>query len=205
MTRAPSEPCREGPVPLAPMARTRGTSTTTEPGSRTHRSRRTQLTRLLGSTVVVGIILLWIFAFVDGTGDDSPDLLADTAWAARAESICSSLKATLPEAPERRDDETFEQRIARLQAENAGLRAMVADLAASAPAMVADRLVVDTWLADWDLHVRERTGYTADVVAADSGDAVFNGTAVEDVSITERMDTFATTNDMDSCQTLDGL
>ncbi len=187
------------------MARTRGTSTTTGPSPARIRSPRARLARLLGSTVVFAVILLWIFAFVDGTGDDSPDLLADTAWAAQAESICASVKAGLPEAPERRDGETFDQRIARLQAENAGLRTMVADLAASAPANDADRLVVDTWLADWDLHVRERIGYTADVVAADSGDAVFNGTAVEDVSITERMDTFATTNDMDSCQTLDGL
>jgi hypothetical protein len=159
---------------------------------------------VLGSTVVVGMIILWTFAFIDGSGNESPDLLADTAWAASAEAICAATKAGLPPIPERRDSEAITERVRRLEIENDGLVEMVAALGATRPAVEADRAIVDSWFADWDRHLRERIGYTAAIAAA-GVDAVFNGAADDKTSITERMDIFAATNDMQSCETPDDL
>jgi hypothetical protein len=153
---------------------------------------------------VFGVFLLWTFAFVDGKGNDSPDLLTDTAWTASAEATCAQTKAGLAPTPDRRDSETIEARVTRLQIENDALRGMVTALGATRPASEADQLLVSSWLADWELHVRERTGYTADIAAAGT-DAVFNGSADDKTSITERMDIFAATNDMPSCETPDDL
>jgi hypothetical protein len=171
------------------------------------RGRRITVGRVGALVVIVGILAMWGYVLGVrwfGTREiDRWDVVDDDAWVAGAAAACAPSAAALDgvDVPDASLDP--EQRGLAIQTTTDQLLARFALLEALAPTTSSDpddAAAIDAWLADWRLHLDERTAYAEALLTG--ADVVFNGTATEEgESITERMDAFAERNEIERCAT----
>ncbi len=157
---------------------------------------RTVVTLLL-IVVVAAIVAMWVYAFFFASGR-SADLLRDTTFAPRSQAICAAYKVKIDALPPARSAKTPQDRAVVLDQANELVAAQVAELGAVRPSDPDDLRLVNHWLSDWESYVRNRGAYADQLRSGKDGPF-----AVDDVGgqpITLRMDAFANTNSMSTCQ-----
>lgn len=156
--------------------------------------------RVAAVVVVLGLTLMWIYAFSGVAAKDPPDQLDDPAFAEAAEPVCAAARDELEALPAARDAESPEERAVTVRQANTVLTSMVDELdGLVAPGDDRDERITRLWLADWRTHLEDRAAYAESLAAGSTDPAEF--TARGGRSITATIDHFAEVNDMASCTT----
>jgi len=135
----------------------------------------------------------WALFLIDKTAVNK---FEDRAWAANAEEICAPVK----QAVRRLDLEATEDldgRAALVTRSTDMFAAMLDDLESPLPNDPKGQAIVPDWIADWRTLLDDRYTYAERLRAGDN--VPFTETPVQGVPITERIETFAGDNEMDSC------
>ncbi len=135
----------------------------------------------------------WALFFASKTAVNK---IEDVAWTERAEAICAPVKAEL-RALELRADPSLEVRADLVVQSTDLLAAMLDDIEAVGPSDAKGQAIVPDWIADWRTLVQDRYNY-ADRLR-DGQNVPFTETAVRNVPISERIETFAGDNEIPSC------
>ena len=148
---------------------------------------------------VILIVMMWAYILSpwSKTGD-VPTTLQDKTYAAQAEQLCAATQARIAELPPANTAKSPEERAGVLKQADAMVAELVHELHALQPKVTDDRQYTEQWLSDWDSYLASRQRYTA--ILATGEDARFTVQAEGGHPITERMDGFATLNNMPSCQ-----
>lgn len=183
---------------VLPRADERPTDTATNERS------RSRLALIALGVLVVGITAMYTYAFFFATRK-SPDRVPDRAWAASAEQICATDRQriyALPPARSFRDieplAEALRQRAVVLDQANAILAEQLADLKALPVADAGTQKLIDQWLADYGVYLRDRQIHADELKAGK--DTPFTETTYKGSPMSNRMDAFARVNLMRSCQ-----
>lgn len=156
--------------------------------------------RVAAVVVVLGLTLMWIYAFSGVAAKDPPDQLDDPAFTEAAEPVCAAARDELETLPAARDAESPEERAVTVRQANTVLTAMLDELdGLVAPGDDRDERITRLWLADWRTHLEDRAAYAESLAAGSTDPAEF--TARGGRSITATIDHFAEVNDMASCTT----
>lgn len=135
----------------------------------------------------------WALFLIDKTAVNK---FEDRAWAANAEEVCAPVKQAV-------------RRLDLLATEDLGGRADLVEQSTDMYAAMLDELesdlpddpkgaaIVPDWIADWRTLLQNRYDYAAELRAGN--EVPFTETPVQGVPITERIETFAGDNEMDSC------
>lgn len=167
--------------------------------------RRVTIPRLLLAISLLAIIVMWIYAIFLAPSA-SPELIADRAWAARAEVTCKAQRTriyALPNARSFKDvtprSEALRQRADVADQATGYVREMLQRLHADPPADAASVTLLGQWFHEWDVYVTDRDTHVAQFRAGQ--DPPFAQTANETGAPGPiRMDQFARTNKMADCQ-----
>ena len=171
------------------------------------RGRRITVGRVGAFVVIVGILAMWGYVLGVrwfGTREiDRWDVVDDDAWVAGAAAACAASATALDGVAVPDASLTPEERGLAIQATTDELLGRFALLEALPPTTSTDpddAVAIDAWMADWRVHLDERTAYAQALLGG--ADVVFNGTATDEgESITERMDAFAHRNEIEGCDT----
>ena len=146
----------------------------------------------IGAIIFIGF-WTWALFFADKTAVNK---IGDEAWAARAETICEPIKRQVrlldlessPDLDERADLVTQSTDL---------LAQMIDDVTAVEPSDEKGKAIVPDWAADYRTLIADRYAYADQLRSGTDGPVT--ETAVRNVPITERIETFAGDNDMPSC------
>jgi hypothetical protein len=146
----------------------------------------------------IGVVLFvgfwtWALFFASKTAVNK---IEDTAWTERAEEICAPVKAEL-RSMELLANPSLEVRADLVTGSTDLLAAMLDDVEAVQPVDPKGQAIVPDWIADWRTLLQDRYNYAERL--RDGQDVPFTETAVRNVPITERIETFAGDNDIPSC------
>jgi hypothetical protein len=151
--------------------------------------------------VVVLFAAFWIWALFFAS-KESINKIGDSAWAARAEQICTAARAErLKLADLRRVDPGNRAMLA----ERAGLidqatdivERMLDDVVAVAPSDRKGQAIVPLWTADYRTYIRDRRAYAETLRAGHN--PPFAETAVDGIPISDKLTVFAGDNRMPDC------
>lgn len=151
--------------------------------------------RVLFLLGVAAFVAFWFWALflIDKTAVNK---IEDRAWAARAEEICAPVKLELRRL-DLQTSESLDGRADLVVQSTDLLSGMLDDLEAVPPSDPKGQAIVPDWIADWRTLVEDRYNYAERLRAGEN--VPFTETAVQGVPITERIETFAGDNEMDSC------
>jgi hypothetical protein len=147
---------------------------------------------------VAGFVLFaafWIWALFFAS-KSAVNRIDDRAWAERAEEICDDVEADLA-ILDTQTSTDLEVRADLVVASTDLLAAMLDELSAVEPADEKGRAIVPEWIADYRTLLEDRYRYAEELRAGEDGP--FRETAVDNIPITERIETFAGDNEMPSC------
>lgn len=135
----------------------------------------------------------WALFLIDKTAVNK---FEDRAWAENAEEVCAPVKAAV-----RRLDlqatADLEGRADLVVESTDMFAAMLDELESDLPDDAKGAAIVPDWIADWRTLLQNRYDYADELRAGN--EVPFTETAVQGVPITERLETFAGDNEMDSC------
>lgn len=151
--------------------------------------------RLLFLVGFAGFVAFWFWALflIDKTAVNK---FEDRAWAENAEEVCAPVK----QAVRRLDLEStadLEGRADLVVRSTDMFAAMLDELESDLPDDPKGAAIVPDWIADWRTLLQNRYDYADELRAGN--EVPFTETAVQGVPITERLETFAGDNEMDSC------
>ena len=157
--------------------------------------RRATAVRVLLTFVVLGTISFWVWALFFAP-KEAVNKIGDRQWAARAEAICAATELELREL-ERLASTELDVRADLVVRSTDLLGAMLDDVVAIPPDDEKGRAIVPDWEADYRTLLEDRYRYAEQLRRGEDGP--FTETAVQGIPITERIETFAGDNEMDSC------
>jgi hypothetical protein len=163
---------------------------TSEADSGSHPMRR--------ALVVIALLALaafwtWALFFASKTAVNKVE---DRRWAERAEATCAQVEAQLGELDTQVSTDLVE-RAALVEESTDLLSTMLDDITVVMPTDEKGMAIVPEWVADYRTLLEDRYRY-ADMLRSGQ-DGPFTETAVNNVPITERLETFAGDNEMSSC------
>jgi hypothetical protein len=161
-------------------------------------TRRFPWGRMAAIAILLGIALLWIFAFAQDARRP-PGLLDDVAFAEQAQEICLATGVALARLPPAFEADSAAERAEMIDRADEELTAMVGELGAIAPTTERDGAMVGEWLDDWAVYLDDRADYAARL-REDEG-ARFYVTEKNEDQITEPIDRLAQVNRMEACAT----
>lgn len=136
---------------------------------------------------------IWALFFASKT---AVNRIEDRAWAERAEAICDDVETELA-VLDTQASEDLAVRADLVVRSTDLLAAMLDDLEAVEPTDDKGRAIVPDWIADYRTLLADRYRYAEQLRSGEDGP--FRETAVNNVPITERIETFAGDNEMPSC------
>lgn len=163
--------------------------------------RRSRVGFVLATIVTIGLVSMWVYVLYLAFGpgrQDSPDKIADPAFAPAAQARCDRALDRISELQPAYQSKDAVDRAVVLTKANGDLADMLDDLAALAPTGDDGRIVRE-WLADWHTYLGDREDY-ATALQTDA-DARLLVTAKKGTQITEYLDQFSKDNDMPACST----
>jgi hypothetical protein len=155
------------------------------------------VSRVVIVAMVLGIAVMWIFAFFGN--HTVPGRMDDRTFPTAAEPVCAGAKRAvdgLPPAFETKDDR--QRRADVVDQGTALLEGMVAELR-TLPAGSEPGARIDQWLADWDTYNRDRRDYTARLRQDPDARFYMSQSDRDKGQITRALDNFARVNGMGSC------
>ena len=164
------------------------------------RAAKLQLGLVVGCFAFWGAILVWTVTTEPG---HPPDYLDDRAFPAAAEPVCAAAMAEVETFGSATEVEDAEERADLVDRQDDLFAAMVADLRALPRPSGREGEILNEWLGDWETHIADRRAWAADLHQGD--DHSFVETAKGNNQVSEAVDSFATTNEMPSCATLNDV
>lgn len=157
------------------------------------RSRARKVVLVVG---ISGFVAFWVWALFFAS-KEAINKIEDRAWAERAEAICAEYDVQIRALDAQASTDLTVR--ARLVDTSTDLyAAMLDEVMAVAPADEKGQAIVPKWEADYRTLLQDRRNYADRLRSGQDGP--FTETAVEGVPITERIETFAGDNQMDSCR-----
>ena len=149
--------------------------------------------------VALGLIAaMWIYA-LGFAPKGNPNRLHDTAWTANAESVCAAAQQQIAALPPAKTAKSPQDRADVVDQANAVVADMIATLrTAAVSGTVKEQHYVEMWLADWDTYLGDRRDWAAILHQGESKPFAISK-ADGGGPILDRMDGFAETNNMPSC------
>jgi len=165
------------------------------PGGQPGPWRRSPIRKALFAVLLVAFVAFWVWAlfFASKTAINKVE---DRAWAERAEQICAGYDVQI-RALEGEANEDIQVRAALVVESTDLLAAMLDEITDPLPTDEKGRAIVPDWEADYRILLQNRYDYAERLRAGEN--VAFTETAVNGVPITERIETFAGDNEMDSC------
>ena len=168
-----------------------------EPTGRRIAKQRVLPIRFLLGLVVVGLVVMWFYAFFLAPSGN-PDRMRDRTWPSAAELRCAVARDTITALPTARHSNSPAERAAVIDEATRVLSELVSDLGSLAGGSDNDLELVKRWLDDWGVYLTDRKTHANRLRA--EGDVQPLLTALPDgSSMLERMNGFARVNSMDSC------
>jgi hypothetical protein len=152
---------------------------------------------VVGVTVFLLIVLMWIWIFSGAPKRHNPDFIDDRGWAEDAEATCEATKERIDDRTAAAGTQDTEARADAIDASTDDLEAMLADLRDPLPSSAGDRSVLEPWLDDYAKLLDDRRTY-ADAVRVNP-DARFLTTEKFNDPLDRVVQTFAEVNEMHSC------
>ena len=174
-------------------------------------TRRTPLAivgRVAIVVMVLGITLMWIYAFFGK--HDVPGRLADQSFPKVAQPICQATLDKIEALPKANETRTPSARADVVDQSSDYLDAMLADLRSKAPAAEPEHGIVTQWLDDWATYVKDRRDYTAQLRVDPNVRFAVTQSDRDKTQITKGIDHFADVNGeapnfMTACRVPDDL
>jgi hypothetical protein len=162
--------------------------------------------RILLTTVVVGLVGMWIYVLylAFGPGRQPPiDRLDDPAFAEAAQTRCDEAVTAVGKLPTASESTTAKGRADVLDDANAVFGHMLTDLDDLVPLAPAgdQREHTRQWLADWRTLLSDRESYAAALRKDPSARMLISPKAGTNQHITDWIDEFAKANHMPDCAT----
>ena len=153
----------------------------------------------LGALAV--FVAFWSWALIFASRE-AINRFEDRAWAERAEAICADLQASRQDLADYRrldptDPDLMRQRADLIDASTDIVDTMIDRLSATLPSDPKGAELVPQWVADYRTYIGNRRDY-ADIVRQ-GVDEPFREAKRDNLPITERLEVFASDNEMDSC------
>ena len=149
---------------------------------------------LLWGSIVL-LIVFWIWALLFAT-KEAVNKIEDTAWAARAESICVETKAQL-RALDAQATGDLSVRADLVDESTDLLGQMLDDIVAVTPSDEKGQAIVPDWESDYRTLLEDRYRYAETLRSGEN--VAFTETAVNGVPISERIEKFTLDNVMPTC------
>jgi hypothetical protein len=165
------------------------------PGGRPGPWRRSKARKVVFAVLLVGFVAFWVWALFFAS-KEAVNKVEDRAWAERAEAICAVYDAQI-RALEGEASEDIQVRAALVVESTDLLAAMLDEITDPLPSDEKGRAIVPDWEADYRTLLQNRYDYAERLRSGEN--VPFTETAVNGVPITERIETFAGDNEMDSC------
>ncbi len=160
---------------------------------------RWTLPRVVGASVFLGLAVFWIWVFANRGSIAHPDEFDDPAFAETAEAVCLPYQQRISELKNPTLVETPEERAVLLDQATAELTAMIDELETlSAPADPKGAAAFPRWIADYRIYLDDRTVWGAVLATGDDPPFVVSGNE-DGVRVTNRLNTWAEVNLMESC------
>jgi hypothetical protein len=151
--------------------------------------------RALVILALIALVAFWTWALFFAS-KSAVNKVEDRAWAERAEAICAAVDAQLSELSTQTSTD-LDVRADLVVRSTDLLAGMLDDITAVMPSDEKGRSIVPAWEQDYRTLLDDR--YTYAEMLRSGQDGPFTETAVNNVPITERIETFAGDNEMDSC------
>jgi hypothetical protein len=150
---------------------------------------------------VAGFAAFWAWALFFAS-KDAVNKIDDRAWAERAERICAAAQAERDELIDERrldpdDPAMLAERGAIVDEATAIVESMLDDVVAEPPDDDKGQALVPQWEADYRTYLDNRREFTALLRAGEN--EPFRETAVDGIPISEKLEQFASDNEMPSC------
>jgi hypothetical protein len=167
----------------------------------TEEARRRSPWRYVLAVVVVLFTAFWIWALFFAS-KEAVNKIGDSAWAARAQQICTAAKAERVQLADLRRIDPDDR---AMLAERAGVidratdivERMLDDVVAVAPTDAKGQAIVPLWAADYRTYIQDRRAY-ADTLRGGENPP-FAETAVDGIPISDKLTVFAGDNRMPDC------
>ena len=158
-------------------------------------TRRFTLLRVLFVVGFLAFASFWFWALflIDKTAVNK---FEDRAWAENAEEVCAPVKRAV-RLLDLEANADLQVRADLVVQSTDLLAAMIDELESDLPDDPKGAAIVPDWIADWRTLLQNRYDYADRLRAGD--EVPFTETPVQGVPITERIETFAGDNEMDSC------
>lgn len=159
------------------------------------------LKRLGVAMALVALVVFWTYALFFAS-KESVNKIGDEGWAARAETICEAANARRAELADFRrvdpdDAAMLTERADIVDRATDIVEQMVDDVVAVAPTDEKGQAIVPDWEADYRTYLQNRREFAEELRGGEN--VPFREAAIQGVPITERIETFASDNNMKSC------
>ena len=151
--------------------------------------------RWLVVAALFALAAFWIWALFFAS-KVSINKVEDRAWAANAEATCAAVRVELGVLDDQVSTD-LNVRADLVEQSTDLLSDMLDDIVVVLPTDAKGRAIVPAWEADYRTLLDDRYAYA--VMLRSGQDGPFTETAVNNVPITERIETFAGDNEMPSC------
>ena len=158
--------------------------------------RRSPIRKVVLVLGLSGFVAFWIWALFFAS-KEAINKIEDRAWTERAEAICAEYDVQI-RALDAQASTDLAVRADLVDTSTDLFAAMLDEVMAVAPADEKGQAIVPLWEADYRTLLQDRRNYADQLRSGEDGP--FTETAVEGVPITERIETFAGDNEMDSCR-----
>jgi len=158
-----------------------------------HRAHPVRRALVVVAFLALAAFWIWALFFASKTAINKVE---DRRWAERAEAICADVRVELAEFADQTSID-LDERAALVERSTDLLASMLDDITAVRPADEKGQAIVPDWVADYRILLDDRYRYAA--MLRSGLDGPFTETAVNNVPITERLETFAGDNEMASC------
>jgi hypothetical protein len=157
--------------------------------------------RSLILVAVAGLGAFWVWALFFAS-KQAVNKIDDRAWAERAERICAIAQAQRGELSDERrldpdDPAMLAERAAIVDEATAIVETMLDDVVAVAPADDKGSAIVPLWEADYRTYLDNRRTFSERLRAG--ANEPFRESAVDGIPIGEKLEQFASDNEMPSC------
>lgn len=162
----------------------------------------TRWKRVLFVVGAIGFATFWIWALFFAS-KESVNRIGDRAWAERAEQICAVADERRVELADFREmgeatPEMVQERAGIVDRATDIVEAMLDDVVAVTPSDDKGRQIVPLWETEYRTYISDRRAF-ADQLRESGENLPFYESDADGIPISERLETFAGDNDMDSC------
>ncbi len=165
------------------------------------RSRGRVVSRVAIGLALVALVAFWTYALFFAS-KEAVNKIGDREWAARAETICRQANEARGELTDLRrvdpdDVEMLRERADIVDRATDIIEQMVEDVVAVQPDDEKGQAIVPDWAADYRIYLQNRRDFADELRGGEN--VPFREAEADGIPISERIEAFASDNEMQSC------